>query len=695
MKKPKSASSWGGFPSRLGFLITSAGSVIGVGNIWRFPFLCFKYGGVFLIPYLMCHLLLGCPLLLLELSLGRHFRKGDIEIMGGIHTRLRGCGLASVLAGFIGLAGYTVILAWSLIFLIASLSFPLPWTQYQHVKDTASHYFYDIIQQRGSPEDLREATAKSMSGMVYGALLATWLCVFISTWQGVRITSWVTRVTMPTPVVLLLAMVCYNASLPGAKDGVKAYIGNFNFSALNEPDIWNAAAGQVFFTIGVATGTHTAYGSYLPRSSNVVVDHLCICAADVGVSLLAGFSVYSSLGNLAHERGTSMQEEGDSAGLGLAFVSYPQVLERLPKHAGVVTAIIDMPRFENHSRTAICTAVGGLGLLLSTMYASSLGTYLLDAIDHYVNVYGLLFATLCKCVAVGWVYGWAESIEIIGKKSTVLWSAGFGLSVVICLGSSLAISRTKTFKEDGVFLSISIPVAALLLVVAFGAALWIWKKDRHSSLRPSLQDTVSAVQGLILSGPNKLRGSINECAKEHGNAQLPWVWDILIKYVLCAVLPALLLSSTYSDAISNSKGYQDYPAWLQVVGLLFLASMLLSSIVFAVMPSWMDWLAGSPSPKSLPKTSSTQMLCPKRLPHINSSEHFEHCCMHRSSDQGSVSSDNESTSDSAPSLDLDAAVINMSATASAAAAAAAAAAPVAHVASASATNTYVEKANSD
>eukprot|EP00983_Pelagomonas_calceolata_P073333 1152083-Pelagomonas_calceolata.AAC.1 len=65
------------------------------------------------------------------------------------------------------------------------------------------------------------------------------------------------------------------------------------------------------------------------------------------------------------------------------------------------------------------------------------------------------------------------------------------------------------------------------------------------------------------TGVPDLQQQINECAKEHGNAQLPWVWDVLIKYVLCAVLPALLLSSTYSDAIGNSRGYQDYPAWLQ------------------------------------------------------------------------------------------------------------------------------------
>jgi len=111
------------------FVLAAIGSAIGLGNFWRFPYLCFKWGGAFFfVPYLCCLFLLGLPMLMLEFSLGQKFQRGDIGVFRGIHPRLAGIGLASVFASFAITFYYNVIIAWALVYLVTSFINPLPWS---------------------------------------------------------------------------------------------------------------------------------------------------------------------------------------------------------------------------------------------------------------------------------------------------------------------------------------------------------------------------------------------------------------------------------------------------------------------------------------------------------------------------------------------------------------------------------------
>jgi len=115
--------------SRTTFILAMIGYCVGLGNFWRFPYLCFKWGGaLFFIPYLFCLFTIGIPVTLMELSLGQVLQRGDVGVFRGIHPRLMGVGLASVLAAFLIDAYYNVIIAWALIYLVSSFMNPLPWS---------------------------------------------------------------------------------------------------------------------------------------------------------------------------------------------------------------------------------------------------------------------------------------------------------------------------------------------------------------------------------------------------------------------------------------------------------------------------------------------------------------------------------------------------------------------------------------
>ena len=126
--------------SRTTFVLAAIGSAIGLGNVWRFPYLCFKYGGaLFFVPYLLSLFLLGLPMLMLEFSVGQKFQRGDIGAFRGIHPRLAGVGLASVFSAFSIPISYHVIIAWALLYMVFAFMNPLPYAEdYVKNKDTFS-----------------------------------------------------------------------------------------------------------------------------------------------------------------------------------------------------------------------------------------------------------------------------------------------------------------------------------------------------------------------------------------------------------------------------------------------------------------------------------------------------------------------------------------------------------------------------
>lgn len=218
------------------FILAAIGSAIGLGNFWRFPYLTYKYGGAaFFFPYIMCLLFMGIPLLLMELSLGQKFQRGDVSVFRGIHPRLAGIGLVSVLSAYIISWYYNVIISWAVVYLVASFKNPLPWSEFNTdfvarcdptTTTRAEEFFYiDVVHLKNKDcIDYSDGDPVEFSVYAFFAVLTVWLICFAAIFKGVKSSSYIVWVTVPLPVLFILIMVIKGATLEGAGDGVSQYL---------------------------------------------------------------------------------------------------------------------------------------------------------------------------------------------------------------------------------------------------------------------------------------------------------------------------------------------------------------------------------------------------------------------------------------------------------------------------------------
>ncbi|GMH38798.1 hypothetical protein BSKO_06696 [Bryopsis sp. KO-2023] len=582
--------------SRSSFLLAAIGSAVGLGNIWRFPWLSFKYGGgIFLVPYLLALFLVGLPMLMVELGIGRVMQRGDVEAFGKIHRRARGVGISSILGGFIIAAYYVNIISWSLVYFIGSFDWPLPW------EGKESEFLFDEVLHVASPEQVEQGKSHVIAGWVYGGLVFIWLFMFIVLAFGVKGVGNVVKFTVPLPVLLIVVMLIYNSTLEGAKDGVDAYIGQWDTSGL-KGGVWPAAVGQIFFSNGIALGIMTAYGSYNAESSNIVMDNVVIAFTNSAISFIAGFTVYTVLGNMAHRMNKSVAEAGDVSGVALAFITYPSATASFPDGVaramsifffftlftlgidsalsmieGVVTVLKDTIRFKHVSGAALAGYTCAAGFLLSTLFATDIGLSLLDVFDHYINIYGVMITGLAEAVAVSWVYGYEDTVRRVGKLSADVFTYGFAAAVFI--GVILA-GALYDPVEDNMYLAIAIPIGVMIWIISIGLAFY-FRDSKTMSLGGWLGEVVTA-------GPEKLRKEINDAASRYGNWTLPVVWDLLVKYIIPPLLLGLLVNAAISDTVNTETDFYKYPLWEHFIGMGILVLMLAALFGSAAFPSFWE-----------------------------------------------------------------------------------------------------------
>ncbi|GMH38799.1 hypothetical protein BSKO_06697 [Bryopsis sp. KO-2023] len=582
--------------SRYAFLLAAIGSAVGLGNIWRFPWLSFKYGGgIFLVPYLLALLFVGLPMLMVELGVGRAMQRGDVEAFGKIHRRCRGVGISSILGGFLITAFYVNIISWSLVYFVASFEWPLPWDGRE------KEFLYEDVLHSASKQQIDEGKSYVIAGWVYGGLVFIWAFMYIVLAFGVKGVGTVVKFTVPFPVLLIGVMLIYNATLEGAKDGVDAYIGEWDTSGL-KGGVWPAAVGQIFFSNSIALGVMTAYGSYNAESSNIVMDNAVIAFSNSAISFIAGFTVYTVLGNMAHKEEKSVAEAGNVSGVTLAFITYPSATASFPDGAsramsifffftlftlgidsalslieGAVTVLKDTIRFRHVPRAELAGYTCVAGFLLSTLYATDLGESLLDICDHYINTYGVMITGLAEAVTVSWIYGYEDTIRRVGKLSADFFTYGFLVAVFV--GVALSGALYDPIEDNG-YLAVGIPVGFLIWVVSVAIAFAV-REDESMSIQEWLKSVVTA-------GPEKLRKLINDAAIRYGNWRLPIVWDLVVKYIIPPTLLGLLVNAAIADAVNKDASFYKYPAWEHILGIAILVLMLTALFGSAIFPSFWE-----------------------------------------------------------------------------------------------------------
>jgi neurotransmitter:Na+ symporter, NSS family len=448
---------WRGRPQ---FLLAAIGSAVGLGNIWRFPYVAYANGGgAFLIPYFVALLTAGIPLMMLEYALGVRMQAGPPVAFGRIKKGLEWVGWWSILAAFVIITYYAVIMAWCWNYLYHS--FTLAWGA------DAKDFFYSNVLQlsKGSGE-----LGNPVMGIVIGLLL-TWVVVYWIIHKGIGRVGKVVMATVPIPIILIAILVIRGITLPGAAEGLNFYL-TPDFSRLLDPHVWLAAYGQIFFSLSLAMGIMIVYASYLPKRSDVTNNAFITSFANCGTSFFAGFAIFSTLGYLAHTTGVDISEVA-RAGPGLAFVTIPTAISKLPVAAaffGViffltlltlavdslfslveadVTAVMDKWGFNRQRVTfVICLIAFIIGLLV---FSSQAGLYWLDIVDRWVNNYGLAAIGLAEVIVIGYIFGAKSFRKFINSVSEVKvgvwWDIMIMVVTPIILGATIVLSFYQEFTK--------------------------------------------------------------------------------------------------------------------------------------------------------------------------------------------------------------------------------------------------------
>lgn len=461
------------------FILNLFGMSIGLGNVWRFPYLCYKNGGgVFLVAYFTLVLLIVIPMIILEVSVGQFTGKSTYKAWKLVPI-MRGIGMTGPILMFFNNLYYPVLLAWALRWMVAGFSTESPWISCENTWN--SDTCFSIVGKQSFNEtnvtllemnnteverniDLNE-TARRLSSVeefwrnnildissgieepggvkwdLFGCLLIIWILVYFAIWKGIGWTSKVVYVTATLPLVMVIVVLVRGVTLDGAAKGISVYL-RPNVTKLKNVEMWIDALSQVMYSYSLGCGTLVSLGSHNEVRHNLIRDCLIFCAANAATSFTAGFAIFSVLGFLANVKNTTIDAVAES-GPGLVYVVYPTALSFLPLpnfwivvffmmlillgfdgqfvfQEALLQSVKDiMPRklLKYKWNHEICHAV-----LIVVMFILGIpmvtrgGMYLLNLYNSYsVAGWCIYFIVASEAVALSWIFGHKRWLDNMEK----------------------------------------------------------------------------------------------------------------------------------------------------------------------------------------------------------------------------------------------------------------------------------------
>lgn len=400
------------FKGRSAFIFAAIGSAVGLGNIWRFPYVAYEGGGgAFIVPYLVALLTAGIPLLFMDYAIGHKFRGSSPLSHRRLNRGVESIGWWHVGICFLIAIYYAVIIGWAIRFIGFSVN--EAWGD-----DPEGFFFGEFLQHTENFTPI----AKPVLGVLVPLVLVWAFTLFVLRGGIQRGIARVSQIFIPLLVVLFVILVVQALFQPGALDGLNALF-TPNWQALTDPKVWVAAYGQIFFSLSIAFGIMITYAAHLKRKTNLTGAGLVVGFSNSGFELLAGIGVFSALGFMAQAQGVAI-DEVVSSGIGLAFVAFPAIISTMPGGAvlGVlffaslvlagITSLVSivevvLDAFEDKfglSRNASVGIVGGIMAVASiVLFSSTEGLNLLDVVDNFANNIGIAGAGLISVIAFGWV----------------------------------------------------------------------------------------------------------------------------------------------------------------------------------------------------------------------------------------------------------------------------------------------------
>ncbi|KAH9489858.1 Sodium- and chloride-dependent creatine transporter 1 [Bulinus truncatus] len=488
------------------YVLSMVGYSVGLGNVWRFPYVCIRNGGgAFLIPYFVCLVLCGLPLYFMEVAMGQFMSRGVYHIWN-ICPLFKGLGIGQLIAGFISSCNYAILLAWVSIYLVNSFKSPLPWTLCGQEWNTpacvpqgirvqgitgnetdkilttyvngtghgfrvnltsglkpASHEFWlnNVLELSPGLEDMGGLPWHTTLGLLVSCLLVV-LCLI----KGVKSLGKVVYVTATLPYILITVLIIKGLTLPGAMDGLIFYIYP-DFSKLLQVQTWLEASLQVFYSLGPIWGGLVTMASYNKFQNNCLRDSVILTFLCEGTSVFAGFAIFTVLGHMAYNLNLPVANFS-ATGAGLAFVVYPEAVAYLPVPQLwgvlfflmlftvaldsqfvyveiVLTGLHDMwPKFTTRWSVVVKVVYSSFQFLIALPFASRGGMYLFQLVDWYIAAFAAVAIGLLECVIVAWIYD-----SIIFKSLQVLISIPLKILLVTSLMSYEAPTYEGYLYSDG------------------------------------------------------------------------------------------------------------------------------------------------------------------------------------------------------------------------------------------------------
>ncbi|MBE5948514.1 MAG: sodium-dependent transporter [Lachnospiraceae bacterium] len=411
--------------SRLTFILAAVGSAVGLGNAWRFPGLAAKHGGgAFLLVYFIAMLVFGVPLLMMEISIGRKLKKGAAPAMRGINKKFEPIGWAATANAFVIVCYYAVVFAWVILMVFMSYKF----AGMTGDAVSASNLFAETIETTWTVKDY------GIPLILIIPFLLAWGSIFFCIRNGAQSVGKVVKYTVFLPVVFLVIMAIKGITMPGAMDGIqKLFIPDF--AALANPQLWIDAVGQVFYSLSIMMAIMFAYGSYLKEDSNVAVDAVIISFCDIGISILAGVVMFSTMG------GVGMLDNMSDSGIVTAFIVYPQAIVSLAGSGvfnaifgavfylclvtlaidsafsiveGVSASVADRFKLDPRKTTRNIVIIAAV---ISLIFITRAGLAWLDIVDKWANAYNLIIVGIMECIAIGWFFKPGKVLSEINRNT--------------------------------------------------------------------------------------------------------------------------------------------------------------------------------------------------------------------------------------------------------------------------------------
>ncbi|XP_024944134.1 sodium- and chloride-dependent GABA transporter 1 isoform X2 [Cephus cinctus] len=455
----------GGWDNKLDFLFSCISVSVGLGNVWRFPYLCYRNGGgAFLVTYGIAMIFCGIPIFFQEVAIGQYLGAGGMTLVGQLCPLLQGVGYATMTIVFFLDIYYCIIISWTLFYLISTFAnLPgLPWSGCGNWWNTEG--CFDDRHRNASKAETTSMTSNAtihhttpveeywnrrvlgitsgieeIGGMQWellGCLILGWLLVYFIIRRGLHQSGKIIWFSALFPYVVLFILLGRAVTLDGADEGLLYYV-TPRWEELLSPRPWIDGATQIFFAYSIGTGALPALGSYNKFHHNCYKDALITCVVNTLTCLLAGCVTFSILGHIALELGTEVSQVVKS-GPGLVFLTYPEVVLKLPGAPiwaiiffvmliilgidsefciveSFITGVVDnWPDTLRPHRNKFTIAICLLMFLLGVPMVTHGGVYIFQLMDFYsASGMSILWVCFFQTIAISWIFGTQKFCDCI------------------------------------------------------------------------------------------------------------------------------------------------------------------------------------------------------------------------------------------------------------------------------------------